>query len=65
MSTTDFAMGYWQVSLAPKSRKYTAFLHNGRRYHFTRIPFGLKTAGAGFVRAVSLDDFFYSIAAIF
>lgn len=54
MSTTDFVMGYWQVPLAVTSRKYTAFLHNGRCYQFTRIPFGLKTAGAGFVRAVSL-----------
>lgn len=54
MSTTDFVNGYWQIPLAPESRKYTAFLYNGRCYQFKRVPFGLKTAGSGFIRAVSM-----------
>lgn len=54
MLTINFIMCYLQVLLAPKLRKYTAFLHNGRCYQFTRIPFGLKTAGARFVQAVNL-----------
>lgn len=39
MSTTDFENGYWKVPLAKDSRKYTAFVHNGKCYHFNRIPF--------------------------
>ena len=54
MSTTDFVNGYWQVPLAIDSRKYIAFLHNGNYYQFKRIPFGLKTVGSGFIRAVSI-----------
>lgn len=53
-STTDLVMGYWQIPLERKSRKYTAFLHEGHLYQFTRIPFGLKTAGSGFIRALYL-----------
>ena len=52
-SITDLTKGYWQVKLTPESRKYTAFLYNNQMYKFTRIPFGLKTAGAGFIRALS------------
>ena len=51
-STTDLTKGYWKVKLTPESRKYTAFLYNNQMYEFTRIPFGLKTTGAGFVRAL-------------
>ena len=52
-STTDLVKGYWQVPLAVESRKYTAFLYKGQVYHFRRIPFGIKTAGAGFIRALA------------
>lgn len=44
----------------PESRKYTAFLYNSRMYQFCRIPFGLKTAGSAFIRAMSMalgDEF--------
>lgn len=54
LSTTDLVLGYWQIPLDPESRKYTAFLHEGHLYQFTRIPFGLKTAGSGFIRALNL-----------
>ena len=52
-STTDLTKGYWQVKLTPESRKYTAFIYKHQMYEFTRVPFGLKTAGAGFIRALS------------
>lgn len=54
LSTTDLVMGYWQIPLDPKSRKYTAFLYDGHLYQFTRVPFGLKTAGSGFIRALNV-----------
>ena len=54
ISTTDLAYGYWQIPLARKSRPYTAFLYGSQLYQFCRIPFGLKTAGSGFIRALSL-----------
>lgn len=52
-STTDFPLGYYQIPLEKNSRKYTAFVFEGKSYQFTRVPFGLKTAGNGFVRAVN------------
>lgn len=54
MSTTDLTHGYWQIPLDRQSRQYTAFLHGGTLYQFCRIPFGLKTAGSGFIRALNL-----------
>lgn len=54
MSTTDLEAGYWQVPLHTDSRKYTAFLYNSKMYQFCRLPFGLKTAGSAFIRALHL-----------
>ena len=51
-STTDLVKGYWQILLTEESRKYTAFLYKGQLYQFRRVPFGIKTAGAGFIRAL-------------
>lgn len=53
-STTDCNSGYWQIPLDEKSKQYTAFLFDGHLYEFNRIPFGLKTAGSGFIRAMSI-----------
>lgn len=53
MSTSDLVNGYWQISLAKASRPYTAFLYGTSPYQFCRIPFGLKTAGSGFIRALN------------
>ena len=54
LSTTDLVQGYWQVPLTDDAKKYTAFLHGSTLYQFTRIPFGIKTAGAGFIRALDV-----------
>lgn len=51
-SITDLVRGYWQIPLEENSKKYTAFLHDGHLYQFKRVPFGLKTAGRGFIRAL-------------
>ena len=31
-TSLDLTAGYWQVPLAPESRKFTAFLFNGKNY---------------------------------
>uniref|UniRef100_A0A6V7LHY6 RNA-directed DNA polymerase n=1 Tax=Bracon brevicornis TaxID=1563983 RepID=A0A6V7LHY6_9HYME len=54
LTTLDLTHGYWQVPLDKQSRQYTAFIFEGHLYHFKRIPFGLKTAGSGFMRAIRL-----------
>lgn len=53
MTTADLETGYWQIPLHPNSRKYTAFVYDSRMYRFCRVPFGLKTAGSAFIRAIN------------
>lgn len=47
--------GFFQIPLEKESRQYTAFVLEGKAYHFCRIPFGIKTASDGFVRAMNND----------
>lgn len=51
-SKFDLMHGYWQLELHEDSRPLTAFLFNGTQYQYKRVPFGIKTAGAGFIRAL-------------
>ena len=52
MSTMDLTSSFWQIPLAEESKKYTAFLHEGKCYEFCVTPFGLKTSTAALVRAL-------------
>ena len=52
MTSLDLTAGYWQVPLAWESRKYTAFLFNGKNYQFKRVPFGLNTSVASFIKCL-------------
>ena len=45
-------VGYWQVELHPNSRKYMAFLFDGRNCQFKRLPFGLINSVAVFVKCM-------------
>ena len=54
MTTLDLTAGYWQVPLAPESRKYTAFLFSGKNYQFKRLPFGLNTSVASFIKCLDI-----------
>uniref|UniRef100_A0ABD2WGN0 RNA-directed DNA polymerase n=1 Tax=Trichogramma kaykai TaxID=54128 RepID=A0ABD2WGN0_9HYME len=51
MSSIDLRSSFWQVPLNIESRKYTGFLHQGRTYQYTVVPFGLKISGAALHRA--------------
>jgi len=50
LTKIDLAKGYWQVPVAPESRKYTAFTTGGHTFQFRRMPFGLVSAPAIFSR---------------
>ena len=52
-SNLDLRKGYWQIPLAKSHRFKTAFQWNGSMYQFAKLPFGLRTAGAIFGRAVN------------
>lgn len=51
-SSWDAVAGYWQVELHPDSRRYVAFMFNGRNYQFRRLPFGLINSVSLFIRAL-------------
>ena len=52
MTSLDLTEGYWLVPLALYSRKYTAFLFNEKNYQFKRLPFGLNTSVASFIKCL-------------
>lgn len=54
MSTVDLVSSYWQIALTPDSRKYTAFKYNHHVYQFKRLPFGLSTSVASFIRCLNM-----------
>ena len=53
ISSLDVKSAFWQVSLTPESREYTAFTVPGRGlFQFKRMPFGLTGAPATWQRII-------------
>ena len=53
-SRLDLKQGFFQIPLAPESRPKTCFQTVDGTFQFTRLPQGLKTSPAAFVRAVTM-----------
>ena len=51
-NSMDLKKGYWQLVIREEDRHKTCFQWSGRLYQFCRLPFGLKTAGGLFCRAI-------------
>jgi len=67
-STINLQNGFFHVSVAKGSRKYTAFIVPNGHYEFLRMPFGLCLAPAYFqkyVNAVFADLMARSIVTIY
>ena len=54
ISTFDAKGAYWQIGVKPDHQWQTAFVWDGGLHEFTRTPFGQKSSGSTFVRAVQL-----------
>lgn len=52
-SSLDFNGGYYQIQVAPESRKFTAFIATDGLFKFKRLPFGLKNAPSVFNRLMA------------
>lgn len=52
-SSLDLRSSFWQITLHPSCRQYTAFLAFGHCYQFKRLPFGLNVSTAAFIRGLN------------
>ena len=52
MSLCDATAGYWQTEIQEEDRWKTGFICDDQLYEWTRTPFGLKSSGQTFCRAV-------------
>lgn len=62
-STVDLESGYHQILIREEDREKTAFSINHSKFHFIRMPFGLKNAPSIFQRCV--NDILHDYIGIF
>ena len=53
-STLDLQSGYWQIELEESSIPKTAFITQYGLFEWTRLPFGLSSAGSSFERVMEM-----------
>ena len=53
-SKIDLSKRYWQIPVAEKDVKKTAFVTPDGNYEFTRMPFGMKNSGATLERGLRM-----------
>ena len=51
-ASMDLKKGYWQLVIRVEDRYKTCFQYESKLYQFCRLPFGLRTAGGLFCRAI-------------
>ncbi|KAL7304695.1 hypothetical protein TKK_0002936 [Trichogramma kaykai] len=56
MSSLDLTSSFYQVALAEESKKYCAFMFEGKVYEFNVIPFGLKLNFVDDMLAISRNE---------
>ncbi|KAL7297212.1 hypothetical protein TKK_0009618 [Trichogramma kaykai] len=45
---------FYQIALAEESKKYCAFMFEGKVYEFNVVPFGLKISGSALIRGLDM-----------
>ena len=61
-SVIDANCGYWQIELDTESSKLCTFNTPWGRYRYTRLPFGIKTAGDIFIN--EMDKILYGLPGV-
>lgn len=54
ISAIDLVQSFLQIPLHENSRKYTAFIHEGKCYEYNVVPFGLINSSASFIHAMNI-----------
>ncbi|KAG8317862.1 hypothetical protein J6590_108188 [Homalodisca vitripennis] len=53
MTSLDLSQGFLQTQLSKESRKYVAFVFEGRNLQYKRLPYGLNVSTALFIKGLN------------